>query len=146
MSKLLRSFSTASLTILISFSWYIRYSLTSEHDEEVVVAPLLEALVVGGAVPVARVLQRAVEEPHVLLLQVVRREVRAAAEPPVAVLARLVLDLEVPGRSKYVEIILLKLGLIHNFAGNIIDLYLNKYSIQTCNWSELWEHADFLGE
>ena len=57
-------------------------TLVPVRHQEVVVAPALEARVVAGVVGVAGRLQRAVEVHHVLLDQVVGRQVGAAAEPP----------------------------------------------------------------
>ena len=57
-------------------------SFSAVLHREVVVAPGLEAAVVAGVVLVACLFQRRVEVDGVLLVEVVGREVGAAAEPP----------------------------------------------------------------
>ena len=63
--------------------------LAAVRDEEVLVAPRLEAWVQRGAVCVARRLERRVEVLRVIGVEVRRGEVRAAAEPPRQHFARL---------------------------------------------------------
>mmetsp|Transcript_4442 Transcript_4442/g.17489 ORF Transcript_4442/g.17489 Transcript_4442/m.17489 type:complete len:270 (-) Transcript_4442:7-816(-) len=77
--------------------------LAAVLDEEVVVRPLLELGVVLRVVLVADLLVGAVEVLHVLLVEVGRRDVRAAAEPPDASVGLEVAIVEVHGGGEGVS-------------------------------------------